>query len=437
MSLFFRGQERRDFGTPPIIPPNSERGGFSMRRVDLSTAESAMQKIAISASVNLLASLPAMLPLDVFTGQGAAKREIPMPKWLADLSGDGHGTDDWSWQAIYSWGLRGNLVGLIGERDPITGKPRQIVMQHPDDVTVRRLDDGSPEWRIHSKPVDTSRIFHRRIYPVPGCIQGASPIAQHILTIGAGVAAEQFGAQFFLDGGHPTAMMQNTEKTIDGPTASAIKQRIMAVMRGNREPLVVGKDWTYKAIQVAPNESQFLQTLEYSNAECARIYGPGMPEMLGYSTGGTMTYANQEQRSLDLLKYTVNPWLNRLERLYSELLPNPQYAKFNRSALLETDILTRFQVHDLAIKNQIETVNEIRTIEDLPPVPWGDRRPSSTKPITPAEVIRWSSAGVGITVTPDEVRELANEAGADLPIPGPDFPPAPPAAPAPPPTGAI
>jgi HK97 family phage portal protein len=425
VSLFFRG-ERRDFGQPPIIPPNSERGMYSMRRVDLSTAESAMQKIAISASVNMLASLPAMLPLDVYTGQGAQKREIPKPKWLLDLGGDGHGTEDWSWQAIYSWGLRGNLTGLIDARDPITGKPRQIVMQHPDDVTVRRLADGTPEWRINGKIIASERIFHRRIYPVPGCIQGASPVAQHILTIGAGIAAEQFGAQFFLDGGHPTALFQNTEKTIDADAARTIKQRVMAVMRGNREPLVVGKDWTYKAIQIAPNESQFLQTNEYSNAECARIYGPGMPEMLGYQTGGTLTYANQEQRSIDLLKYTINPWLNRLERLYTELLPNPQYAKFNRAALLETDILTRFQVHDLAIRNQLETVNEIRSIEDLPPVEWGDGRPSSTKPVTPAEVIRWSTPGVAAGVlTTDEVRELANEAGAQLVLPGPDVPPVP------------
>jgi HK97 family phage portal protein len=423
VSLFFRSQERRDFGVPPVIPPNSERGGFSLRRVDLSTAEAAMQKVAISASVNLLASLPAMLPLDVFTGQDAAKREILKPKWLGDLAGDGHGTEDWSWQAIYSWGLRGNLYGLIEARDPITGKPRQIVMLHPDDVQVRRLPDGAPEWKVNGKIIAAERIFHRRIYPIPGCIQGASPVAQHILTIGAGVAAEQFGAQFFLDGAHPTAMLQNTEKNIDFDGAQKIKQRVMAVLRGNREPLVIGKDWTYKAIQIAPNESQFLETQEYSNSECARIYGPGMPEMLGYKTGQPMTYSNQEQRSIDLLKYTVNPWLTRLERLFSELLPNPQYAKFNRAALLETDVLTRFQVHDLAIKNQLETVNEIRALEDLPPVPWGDERPSSTKPTTPAEVIKMAGGGVALgVVTADEVRQLANEAGSELIIPGPEVP---------------
>jgi HK97 family phage portal protein len=387
VSIFFR-QEKRDWGTPPTIPPNSQRGLYSMRRVDLSTAESAMQKIAVSASVNLLCSVASMLPLQTFTGEGESKRQITTPKWLLDIGGDGHGTPDWIWQGVYSWGLRGNLTGIIAERDPMTGKARQIVMQHPDDVVVRRDQKTErPVWRIGGKEIAADRIFHRRIYPVPGCIQGASPIAQHALTIASGIAAEQFGAQFFLDGGHPTALFQNTDAKIDPTAAALIKQRIMAVMRGNREPLVVGKDWTYKPIQIAPNESQFLELGKYTNAECARIYGPGMPEMLGYETGDTMTYSNRESRAIDLLTFTLDPWLIRMERLITDLLPQPQYVKFQRKALLQTDLLTRFKVHEISLRNEIETVNEVRTDEDLPPVEWGDERPTAkTTPALPVQM---------------------------------------------------
>lgn len=375
MSLFF-GQERRDFGDGHPIPPNSERGRLSIRRVDLSTAEAGMQKIAVASSVRLIASAMTMLPLYVYSGEGEAKRRISTPRWLDDLGADGQGLEDWMWRGVYSWGLRGNIVGTVTERDTVTGKPRGVDMHHPDDVSVAPSKDG-PVWRFRGKEIPRDLVFHRRIFPVPGCIMGASPIAQHALTIGTGIAAEQFGAQFFLDGGHPTALFQNTKKALDPAATKKVKDRFLAITRGNREPLVLGADWEYKALSVNPNDSQFLETNKYSSAESARIYGPGMPEMLGYETGGSMTYANIEQRSLDLLTFTLDPWFVRMEKMLSWLLPAPQYVKLERKALLRTDVLTRFRVHEIAVRNELETVNEIRLIEDLPPVAWGDERPTA------------------------------------------------------------
>lgn len=368
MTLLFRGaRETRDFGSVPPIPANSEQGsGFisSARAADTaSTTEGAMQKIAIAASVNLLASVTTMLPVHQYSGD----RETKMPTWMQDLGGDGHGLDDWLWMLIYSWALRGNAFGIILERDTVTGKPRQIQLQHPDDVAVQQVD-GVLRWYVRGTEVSRDRVWHRRIFPIPGAVRGRSPIAQHALTIGLGIASEQFGAQFFLDGGHPTGILQNKVKTLDATAARKVKRRFVASLRGSREPVVLGGDWDYKTIQVAPNESQFLETNNYTNAECARIFGPGMPEMLGYETGGSMTYANIEQRGLDLLTFTADPWLVRVERVLSELLPNPQYIKLNRGALVRTDLLTRYQAHEIALRNRFQTVEEVRGMEDMGPM---------------------------------------------------------------------
>lgn len=388
MSLFFREQSRRDWTEPPPIPLNSEVGRFgASRTVNLSSTESSMQKIAVAASVNLLANIVSMLPLKSYSGSGDVARQISTPKWMLDLAGDGHGTPDWLKQVIYSGGLRGNVYGLVAERDPNSGAPRQLPLQHPDDVSVRRDSDGRAEWYVNGTRVDSSRIWHRRWLPVPGSIRGASPIARHALTIGTGLAAEQFGAQFFTDGGHPTALFQNTKQKLDPTQTATIKARIRSVLSGNREPLVLGADWDYKPLQVAPNESQFLETNSYTSAECARIFGPGMPEMLGYETGGSMTYANIEQRGLDLLTFTLDPWLVWVEGMLSDLLPRPQYVRFERKALARTDLLTRFRAHEIALRNDFETVNEVRGLEEMAPVEWGDE-PTKTKtePALPVRV---------------------------------------------------
>ncbi|MGW4050803.1 phage portal protein [Streptomyces sp. NPDC004779] len=371
MSLFFRGRERRTPFTEPDIPrPGGASSTFAS--INLSAAESSLQKIAIWAAVNLIASLTATLPVDVYQGEGTARRELPPPKVLLDPAGDGYGRVDWTYQYMLSLLLRGNSNGKVAGRDRL-GNPTQIVLYHPDQVQGWRDEKtGLPQWRVAGQMLETADdMWHQRVYSVPGRLMGLSPVAFHAQTIGLGISALRFGSQWFADGAHPTGLLVN-ENALDAKQAQTAKQRFMAALRGTREPIVLGQGWKYQQIQVAPEESQFLETQRYTSADCARIYGPGLPEILGYDTGGSMTYANVEQRSLDLLTYTLDPWLVRAEEMWTSLLPSGQEAKINRSALARTDLLTRYRAHALALQNRWKVVNEVRDIEDLQPVDWGD-----------------------------------------------------------------
>ena len=69
------------------------------------------------------------------------------------------------------------------------------------------------------------------------------------------------------------------------------------------------------------------------------------------------------------LTFTLDPWLVRLERMVLDLLPDGIYAKFNRGALLRTDLLTRYQAHEIALRNRFESADEVRDLEDRGPMP--------------------------------------------------------------------
>lgn len=369
MSLFFPAREKRAPFTEPEIPRPGATGQ-TFANVNLSRAESSLQKVAVWAAVNLQASIVSTLPIDVFQGKGQARKEVPKPKVMEDPAGDGYGVEDWTYQYLQSLLLRGNTYGKEAARDRL-GTPTQVVLYHPDEVQGwRDTKSGLPQWRAGGVKVEPEDMWHRRAFPVPGRLLGLSPVEQHARTIGLGLAALRFGVQWFQDGAHPSGMLTN-DQALDPKQAKTAKERFMAALSGTREPLVLGQGWKYQALSVAANESQFLETQKYTSADCARIYGPGMPEILGYETGGSMTYANVEQRSLDLLKYTLNPWLIRTERMWTSLLPDGQYAKYNRDALLETDLLTRYRAHSIALRNQFKTVDEVRNDEDMGPVDWG------------------------------------------------------------------
>lgn len=369
--LFGAPAQRRAWGVEPPIPPNSQQGS-TYARVDLSRTESSLQKVAVWACVALVRSITEVLPIHAFSGAGPTRQEVPLPPWMNNLDGLGYGLPDWCGQLVYSEMLRGNGVGLVEDRDPVQGTPTQILLQHPDVVSAwREPGSGKPQWHVEGKSIDAGRIWHHRVNSVPGQLMGLSPVRMHALTIGTGIAAMRFGAQWFEDGAHPSSLL-TSDKGIDQGQARTAKERFLAALRGTREPVVLGGGWKYQAIQIAPNESQFLETNGYTSAECCRIFGPALAEVFGYETGGSLTYANIEQRSLDLLTYAADPWLVRVERVLTSLLRPGLYVKFNRKALVRTDLLTRYQAYQIALRNQFEVVNEVRDHEDMAPVTWGN-----------------------------------------------------------------
>lgn len=370
----FSGERRYNgfvaqFPNPPILP-NSASATYTA--MNLSRAETSLQKVAVWAAVTLLANIASELPIGVFTGSpGTAEwaKPVNVPGYLEDIAGDGYGTPDWVYASMVSYLLRGNKYGKIVERDTRGGFPTQVPLYHPDSVRGwLDQNSGRPTWRVNGIEVPPSDVWHRRAYALPGSLLGLSPIAYQAQTIGLGLAAQRFGIEFFEDGANPTGMLINSEMDLNKEVSATAKERFIAAMNGRREPVVMGKGWSWQQISIAPEESQFIATQQFTSAECARIYGPGVPEILGYETGNAQTYANVEQRNLHLLVYTLDPWLSRLERELTAMLPRPRFARIDRSALLRTDQLTRYKTHAIAIASRFEAPSEVRTYENMPPM---------------------------------------------------------------------
>ncbi|GIE46197.1 portal protein [Actinoplanes lobatus] len=342
----------------------------SFSSIDLSSAESSLQSVAVHSSVDLIASLGSELPVHVYSGDGAQRVKRQTPGYLLDPAGDGHGLPDWAYQLLMSWLLRGNGYGDILATAP-SGYPTQVKLFHPDDIGGWIDKDGNPVWTVNGKRIDSARFWHRRVNPVADRIQGLSPIGMHAAQIGLSLTTTRYGLQWFADGAHPGGMLTNELTDLKPEQAKTAKDRFMAAVRGNREPVVLGRGWKYESIQVAPEESQFLETAGYTEAQCCRIFGPGLAEILGYESGGSLTYSTVEGRSAHLLVYSLNKWLRRLERVLTDMLPRPQYARIDRDALLQATTLDRWKVYQLQLSTKARAINEVRDDEDWPAVPWG------------------------------------------------------------------
>lgn len=368
--------KRQEFIGPwPAVPLSSLNwsSGSSYQEVDPYAGTNSLQSVAFHAAVDMMASLVSEMHFDCYRspdGGLTGRKKIRTPTNLIDPSGDGYGVEDWVYMLTQCWFLRGNVFGNIIDAGP-TGMLRQVDLFNPDLVTPTLLD-GNVKWTVQGQDIPAARMFHRRAYPVAGNLLGLSPVAAHADELGLSIAATRFGKTWFQDGGHPSGILSNSEADMSDETVvRTAKDRFLGALFGNREPIVLGRGWSFSQIQVNPEESQFLETRGYTEAQCARILGPGVAEVLGYSTGSTLTYANIVDRDVEMLKYSANRWLKRVERILSAFLPRPQFVLFDRDSFLETSTAQRWTVNKIKLDTGARTIDELRGEDNLEPVAWG------------------------------------------------------------------
>lgn len=349
--------------TPDLVP-FSEGGPLHLETVSQSQA---LSLAPVYAANRLLASSISTLPLRAYRRVPDAR--IPMtamPQLFEQLSYDGK-LVPWLHRCVTSMGLRGNAYGLVTQRDGY-GYPTAITWLDPSAVTT---DDapGRTGWWWNGKPVAREDMVHIPWFTTAGQTLGLSPIGAFAATMGVGLKAQEYASDWFAAGGFPPGTFKNSEKRVSQDEAAIVKSRLTQAIR-TRQPMVYGNDWDYTPVSVPPNEAQFIETMRMTTSQVASIYGIP-PEMIGGETGSSMTYANVEQQQINFVMFTLRPWLVALETAFSALLPDRQYVKFNSDALIRADLRTRHEVYRIDRSIGLRSINEMRALEELPPLPGG------------------------------------------------------------------
>jgi HK97 family phage portal protein len=322
----------------------------------------AMQHSAVWASVNLIAGSISTLPLAAYR-RGERDPLPDLPPILRAPSA-GWTLPEFTYAVLQSLLLRGNAYGLIVDRAGAGLLPAQVELLAPERVGVEA--NSRIVWRVDGQEVDPASMWHVRAFTAPGQVLGLSPIAHARQAIGLGIGAERYAAKFFGESAIPSGVL-TSDQDIKPERAEQLKARWRARHQGNRDIAVLGNGARFQAVTIPPEEAQFLETTRANVATIARYFGV-QPELIGGESGGSLTYANVEQRALDFLTFGLRPWLVRLETALSALLSSTTTVKFNAAALVRTDLLTRYQAHESAIRAGWKLRSEVRELEDLPPI---------------------------------------------------------------------
>jgi HK97 family phage portal protein len=330
-----------------------------------------MQMTAVYACVRVLSEAVAGLPLHFYRYRDGGGKEKALDHPLYFLLHDEPNTEMTSfvWREttmthLLLWGNAYSQIIRNGKNQVLGLYPLQ-----PDKMKVDRDEEGQIFYTYQSSkgPVDlsTSEILH-----VPGLgfdgVLGYSPIAMAKNAVGLAIASEEYGAAFFANGAAPGGVLEHPG-TLKDP--AKIRESWNAAFGGSRNSgkvAVLEEGLKYTPITLSPEQAQFLETRKFQLNEIARIFRVP-PHMVGDLEKSS--FSNIEQQSLEFVKYTVGPWISRLEQALTRALlttddKKKYFIRFNVDGLLRGDYKSRMEGYAIGRQNGWMSANDIRELEN-------------------------------------------------------------------------
>jgi HK97 family phage portal protein len=270
------------------------------------------------------------------------------------------------WGNVYIEKLR-NEMGLVEElwlRDPAS-----IVVKYDFNTHIKTFFQDTIEGR---KTWGEGEMLHILGFSMDGII-GISPISMVKESMGSALARERFEGKFYSRGGtlpgtleHPAGLSQQAQQNL-----KADFKKILAA--GEWAVLEEGMKANQLSMPLA--DMEFVASKQLSRTDIALIFHLP-PAYLGGSTGDSLTYANVEQNQIQFAQFAVAPITNAIEKSIQQdpgIFPQSVFVpEFELKALLRGDAKTRSEFYKTLSEIKAITVNEVRGLENMPPVPDGD-----------------------------------------------------------------
>lgn len=338
----------------------------------------ALQTSAVYACVKILAETVASLPLHLFKKGKGGKSEMaeqhPLFSCLYEMPNDEMTSFEFRemmmtslllWGNAYArkirknghvtelWYLKPQLMTV--ERDTQTGR---IKYTYSDDITNQTYE-YKPE-----------QIFHIKGLSLDG-VTGLSPISQAREAVGLSLATEEYGAKFFGNGARPGGVLEHPGILKDPEKLRESWNKVYQGTRNSHKVAVLEEGMKYHTIGIAPEDAQFLETRKYQVNEICRIFRVP-PHLVGDLERAT--FSNIEHQSIEFVQHTIRPWLVRWEQAISRSLLDEKerllyFSRFNVDGLMRGDYKSRMEGYAIGRQNGWLSANDIRHLEDLPPIP--------------------------------------------------------------------
>lgn len=367
------------------------------------TEYSSMNTSAVFACVRVLSNTIASLPLQVFERkQNDAQQNInivqsdtPEYALLHDTPNLNMSSFRWRkamvahielWGNHYSY-LARNALGRIKEIRPLLPTSVQPFWKGAE-VWYRYLPTGdeiAPDDMLHF----TGETLNGYM--------GISTVQAARRSIGLGLSADEFSANFYENGAMPSVIFTHPNSLGDA-AHTHLKESIIKNQTGAKnafKPMILEEGMKAEVLSMTMTDAQFIETRKFSITDIARWFGVP-PHLIGDLSRSTNN--NIEQQSIEYVMHTIRPRVVSIEqeinRKVFKNIGGKTFAEFNLDGLLRGDTATRGEYNNKMVLSGILTRNEVRARENYNPLPGLD------EPLTPVNTTLMNDKAAGKTQDP-------------------------------------
>ena len=347
----------------------------------------------VTRCTSIICDTIAGLPWKVIRGE---YEDLGQPSWIADpqaLRLDGRvisaAVDDVRLSAVEFWTQwltaalwYGDGFVYVPARDS-AGQPLPPLYQlHPDAVTV---DEGA--YSVNGYPMQPGEIIHLRGEPPYFRGRGHGVLKRHAAELGLALTIGNYSDSMYRSG-VPAGFIKSTQPRLEKDEAEGLRDSWMqAHGSGRRSIAVLNATTDFTPISVSPVDAALDTAKMWSLRDLALAFGVP-PYMLGVP-GDSGTYANVESRMIELRQFTLLQWCRRAESTLDAQFPAGTSLKIKTAGLERADTASRYAAYKLGIDGGWLTRDEVRELEDLPPLaePAAPLAPVSTMPTAPPQQV--------------------------------------------------
>ena len=319
---------------------------------------------AVYACVSAISETIGSLPLAVYRKTDAGREKAPdhaLYRVLHDMPNDRQSALEFREQMTAHMLLRGNAYARIVRGGD--GQVRQLIPLHPDRVRVFELENGRVGFEVTDSAGKVQRltqdeVFHLRHRSDDGVV-GVSPIARAKGVLELAAAEHQHGVDTFTNGSKLLGVLKAPGR-LNATQRQSIATAWQSFKAGGTPVLDDGLD--YAPVSMTLEDAEWIEARKFSVIEVARLFR--VPPVIIQS----MESANYSN-SVELARRHLVAWEQAIHRqLLTEAGRRTYFVEHGVEGLLRGDSTTRASFYQSAIQNGWMEVNEVRRLENLPPL---------------------------------------------------------------------
>lgn len=354
--------------------------------------KNALKEIVVYVCIKILSDTMSKLPCKIYQDSGGIRKATDHYLYpLLKLRPNPYMSASDFWKCLegqrniygnsYAWldfVQNGKNAGKVQGIYPLDSTRMRIYV---DDVGL--LSSRNSIWYVYTDnmgnqyKLKSTDLLHFKGLTTDGLV-GISPIEALKNSIENAAAAEQFLNNSFKNG-MQTAGIINYVGDLSPQAEQTFREKFEKMSSGlanaNRISLLpIG--FTYQPIAIKLTDAQFLENTQLTERQIAAAFGIKLHQINDLEKA---SYASTSEANREFYVDTLMAILTMYEQELTYKLFLPQeimagyYIKFNADVILRGDIKTRYEAYATAIQNGIKTPNEVRALEEDPPLEGGDQ----------------------------------------------------------------